>query len=46
MGNYEYDAFYSYKRDPVHDKGTDYFKEEPGLNDEDKWALIEFLKTM
>lgn len=26
--------------------GTDYFKEEPGLSDEDKWALIEFLKTM
>jgi hypothetical protein len=26
--------------------GTDYFSEEPGLPDEDKWALIEFLKTM
>ena len=26
--------------------GTDYFSEEPGLADEDKWALIEFLKTM
>ncbi len=26
--------------------GTDYFKEEPGLNDEDKRALIELLKTM
>lgn len=26
--------------------GTDYFKEEPGLSDEDKWALVEFLKTM
>jgi hypothetical protein len=26
--------------------GTDYFGEEPGLPDEDKWALIEFLKTM
>jgi hypothetical protein len=25
--------------------GTDYFKEEPGLNDSDKRALIEFLKT-
>lgn len=25
--------------------GTDYFKEEPGLSDEDKYALIEFLKT-
>ena len=25
--------------------GTDYFKEEPGLSDEDKWALVEFLKT-
>jgi hypothetical protein len=26
--------------------GTDYFKEEPGLSDADKRALIEFLKTM
>jgi hypothetical protein len=26
--------------------GTSYFKEEPGLSDEDKWALIEFLKTL
>lgn len=26
--------------------GTDYFSEEPGLTNEDKWALIEFLKTM
>lgn len=26
--------------------GTDYFSEEPGLSDPDKWALIEFLKTM
>ena len=26
--------------------GTDYFKEEPGLNDNEKLALIEFLKTM
>ncbi len=27
--------------------GTSYFKEkdEPGLSDDDKWALIEFLKT-
>ena len=25
--------------------GTDYFKEEPGLSDQDKRALIEFLKT-
>jgi hypothetical protein len=25
--------------------GTDMFKEEPGLSDEDKYALIEFLKT-
>jgi hypothetical protein len=25
--------------------GTDYFPEEPGLNDSDKRALIEFLKT-
>lgn len=25
--------------------GTNYFSEEPGLNDEDKRALIEFLKT-
>ncbi|MGH8615990.1 MAG: hypothetical protein ACREYF_29260 [Gammaproteobacteria bacterium] len=25
--------------------GTDYFKEEPGLSDDDKRALIEFLKT-
>lgn len=25
--------------------GTDYFKEEPGLSDSDKRALIEFLKT-
>jgi len=25
--------------------GTDYFKEEPGLSDNDKRALIEFLKT-
>jgi hypothetical protein len=26
--------------------GTDYFKEEPGLSDADKQALIEFLKTL
>ncbi len=26
--------------------GSDYFKEEPGLSDEDKLALIEFLKTL
>jgi hypothetical protein len=26
--------------------GTDRFKEEPGLSDEDKYALIEFLKTL
>jgi hypothetical protein len=26
--------------------GTDYFREEPGLSDEDKQALIAFLKTM
>jgi len=26
--------------------GTSYFKEEPGLSDDDKWALIEFLKTL
>ena len=25
--------------------GTSYFKEEPGLTDQDKHALIEFLKT-
>jgi hypothetical protein len=25
--------------------GTNLFKEEPGLSDQDKWALIEFLKT-
>jgi hypothetical protein len=25
--------------------GTDYFSEEPGLNDADKYALVEFLKT-
>ena len=25
--------------------GTSYFKEEPGLSDPDKRALIEFLKT-
>ncbi len=25
--------------------GTDYFKEEPGLSDDDKRALIEFIKT-
>jgi hypothetical protein len=25
--------------------GTDMFKEEPGLSDEDKRALIEFIKT-
>ena len=25
--------------------GTDFFKEEPGLSDDDKWALIEYLKT-
>jgi hypothetical protein len=25
--------------------GTDRFKEEPGLSDDDKRALIEFLKT-
>ena len=26
--------------------GTDYSTDEPGLSDADKWALIEFLKTM
>jgi hypothetical protein len=26
--------------------GTSMFAEEPGLGDEDKWALIEFLKTL
>jgi len=26
--------------------GTDYFSEEPGLSDQDKRALIEFLKTL
>ena len=26
--------------------GTDYFAEEPGLSDDDKLALIEFLKTL
>ena len=26
--------------------GTSFFKEEPGLSDDDKWALIEFLKTL
>ena len=26
--------------------GTDYFNEEPGLSDADKWALTQFLKTM
>ena len=25
--------------------GTDYFSEEPGLNDAEKYALIELLKT-
>ncbi len=25
--------------------GTNFFKEEPGLSDDDKWALIEFVKT-
>jgi hypothetical protein len=25
--------------------GTSFFKEEPGLSDDDKWALIEFVKT-
>jgi hypothetical protein len=25
--------------------GTSYFSEEPGLSDEDKRALVEFLKT-
>ena len=25
--------------------GTDLFKEEPALSDDDKWALIEYLKT-
>ena len=25
--------------------GTELFKEEPGLNEDDRWALIEFLKT-
>jgi hypothetical protein len=25
--------------------GTSFFQEEPGLSDDDKWALIEFLKT-
>ena len=25
--------------------GTDYFAEEPGLSSDDKYALIEFLKT-
>ncbi len=26
--------------------GTEYFSEEPGLSDQDKRALIEFLKTL
>jgi hypothetical protein len=26
--------------------GTDRFREEPGLSDDDKWALIEYLKTL
>ena len=26
--------------------GTEYFKEEPGLSDSDKHALIAFLKTI
>jgi hypothetical protein len=26
--------------------GTDFFSEEPGLSDQDKRALIEFLKTL
>ena len=26
--------------------GSDYFKDEPGLSDGDKRALIEFLKTL
>ena len=25
--------------------GTNAFKEEPALSDDDKWALIEYLKT-
>jgi hypothetical protein len=25
--------------------GTGFFKEEPALNDDDKWALVEYLKT-
>jgi hypothetical protein len=25
--------------------GTDMFSQEPGLSDQDKWALVEFLKT-
>jgi hypothetical protein len=25
--------------------GTSLFKDEPALSDDDKWALIEFLKT-
>ena len=25
--------------------GTEYFAQEPGLSDDDRWALIEFLKT-
>jgi hypothetical protein len=25
--------------------GTSFFKEEPALSDDDKWALIEYLKT-
>jgi hypothetical protein len=31
--------------DRGHYFGTSAFKEEPGLSDEDKRALIEFLKT-
>ncbi len=26
--------------------GTDWFDQEPGLSDDDKWALIEYLKTL
>jgi hypothetical protein len=25
--------------------GTSFFKEEPALSDDDKWGLIEYLKT-
>jgi hypothetical protein len=34
-----------YVVDRGHYFGTSYFSEEPGLSDDDKWALIEYLKT-